>query len=107
MEQTINDDMLMGIFSALSDKTRLNIVKELLNGEKPCSELIQMFSLSKSTFSHHAKVLAKSGLVKFRRESKFLFFSLNNKLIDELKQLFLNTYFINERKYKNGKIVER
>jgi ArsR family transcriptional regulator len=87
----------------LSDKTRLNIVKELINEEKPCSELIGRFELSKSTFSHHAKVLAKSGLVKFRREGKYLFFNLNYEFIKELEQFFFTEDFLNERKYQNGK----
>ncbi|MCX8129522.1 MAG: metalloregulator ArsR/SmtB family transcription factor [Clostridia bacterium] len=88
MGRIINDKAL-DVFVALSDKTRLNIVRELLNGEKPCSELILKFNLSKSTFSHHAKILSRSGLVSFRRKGKFLFFSLDGCFINYSLRLLM------------------
>lgn len=81
MSDIFNEEAAVKVFNALSDKTRLNIVRELMSGEKACSELISRFNLSKSTFSHHAKVLARCGLVEFRREGKFLFFSLNREVL--------------------------
>ena len=81
-KQMADNNNSMDLFGALSDKTRFNMVRELLDGEKPCSELIQKFSLSKSTFSHHAKILSRSGLVKFRREGKYLYFSLDKEILD-------------------------
>ncbi len=89
MDGTKNSDRALDIFGALSDKTRLNIVRELLKGEKPCAELISGFGLSKSTFSHHAKVLARSGLVKFRRDGKFLFFSLERDILKGTLEVFI------------------
>lgn len=82
MSKGCEEEAAIRVFNALSDKTRLNIVRELANGEKPCSELIAKFNLSKSTFSHHAKVLARSGLVVFRREGRFLFFALNREVLE-------------------------
>jgi ArsR family transcriptional regulator len=82
MRKIENENKAVEVFGALSDKTRLNIVQELMDGEKPCSELILKFNISKSTFSHHAKILARCGLVKFRREGKFLFFSLDRKYLE-------------------------
>ncbi|RCX09611.1 DNA-binding transcriptional ArsR family regulator [Anaerobacterium chartisolvens] len=89
MDETKSSDRALSIFSALSDKTRLSIIRELLKGDKPCAELISGFGLSKSTFSHHAKVLARSGLVKFRREGKFLFFSLERDLLKGSIEVFI------------------
>lgn len=79
--KAIHEDMALDIFSALSDKTRLNIIRELLHGERACAEMISKFGLSKSTFSHHAKILARCGLVVFRREGKFLYFSLDKSVL--------------------------
>ena len=73
MNNDLDEECILKVFYALSDKTRLHIVKELLQGERPCAEIISEFTLSKSTFSHHAKVLSRSGLVNFRREGKYLF----------------------------------
>ncbi len=83
MRKLGNENEVVEVFGALSDKTRLNIVRELMDGEKPCSELILKYSISKSTFSHHAKILARWGLVKFRRVGKFLFFSLERKYLED------------------------
>jgi len=87
MVENINDETAVKVFNSLSDKTRLNIVRELMSGEKACSDLIARFNLSKSTFSHHAKVLAKCGLIKYRREGKYLYFSLNRDVLAECIEL--------------------
>lgn len=88
MIQTEREENTARIFAALSDKTRLAIVRELVRGEKPCADLIAQFQLSKSTFSHHAKVLARCGMVQFRREGKFLFFSLNKEVLESTMSFF-------------------
>lgn len=85
-----NENGVIEVLGALSDKTRFNIIKELLDGEKPCSELITKSGLNKSTFSHHAKILARCGLIKFRRDGKFLYFSLDMKYLDSTLRSMLN-----------------
>jgi len=72
----------LDLFNALSDKTRLSIVQELYKGERSCSEMISMFKMSKSTFSHHTKILVRSGIISFRREGRFIYFSLNKDLLE-------------------------
>jgi|GEM_PF-3386657 ArsR family transcriptional regulator len=89
MEEYSGKISIVDVFSALSDKTRINIAKELLNGERACSEIFLKYKLSKSTFSHHAKVLAKSGIIKLRREGKFLYFSLNKEVLESSFALML------------------
>ncbi len=69
------------VFGALSDPTRLAIVMSLTDGEKACAELIDRFGLSKSTFSHHTKMLARCGLVRLRRGGKFLYLTLNEPVL--------------------------
>src|SRR5579859_5370747 len=57
------------IFSALSDPLRLQIVKTLLEEkELPCGHCPA--SRSKSTMSHHFKVLIEAGIVKKREDGK-------------------------------------
>lgn len=89
MEKLYDNIEIVDVFSALADKTRLSIARELLSGEKACSDIIVKYNLSKSTFSHHAKVLAKCGLVRFRREGKFLYFSLNKQLLESSFSIFM------------------
>lgn len=55
------DIQLSGVFHALSDPARLAIVAQLgTDGERYCSELD--VRLSKSTLSHHLKVLREAGV---------------------------------------------
>ncbi len=76
------------VFGALSDPTRLAIVTSLTDGEKACAELIDRFGLSKSTFSHHTKVLARCGLVRLRRGGKYLYLTLNEPVLRRSLALF-------------------
>lgn len=76
-----SEDKALEIFNALSDKTRIQIIRDLLDGEKACTEMINKFNLSKSTFSHHTKILARCGIIKFRRKGKFLYFSLDEQIL--------------------------
>ncbi|HET9870020.1 MAG TPA: metalloregulator ArsR/SmtB family transcription factor [bacterium] len=55
------------VFQALSDPARLGILRTLLEkGEAPCSECD--LPVSKSTLSHHYKVLRQVGLITTRSE---------------------------------------
>ena len=72
----------LNVFQALADKTRLEIAVSLTDGEKPCCELINQFSLSKSTFSHHTRILADSGLVNLRKDGRYLYLSLVSGIFD-------------------------
>lgn len=75
------------IFKALSNESRLEILKSLyqegisgtLEGEEPCAEkcscvgdIVERFRLAPSTISHHIKELAMAGLVKVERNGQFI-----------------------------------
>ncbi|MBI4744050.1 MAG: winged helix-turn-helix transcriptional regulator [Actinobacteria bacterium] len=58
-------------FRALSDKTRRNILKLLKNkGELSVKEIVEYFSMTQPTISHHLNVLKEAGLVRFDRKGK-------------------------------------
>jgi DNA-binding transcriptional ArsR family regulator len=72
---------LSAILYALSDPARLKIVICLLEkSEIPCGEF--KCNLTKSTMSHHFKVLRESGLIQIRSEGTKQFNSLRTKEID-------------------------
>jgi DNA-binding transcriptional ArsR family regulator len=54
---------LVRITKALADENRLRIVKLLTEGPKTFSELLQHFSVSKSTVHHHVMLLRTAGLI--------------------------------------------
>lgn len=78
----IKEIPLSSIFYALSDPARLRVVLCLLEEEEvACGQIT--CSVSKSTMSHHFKVLRESGLLQKREEGTRQFNSLRKKEIEE------------------------
>ncbi len=75
---------LEGVFSALGDSVRLKVIRELLSlpegVEKACGTFV--ISVSKSTFSHHVRVLRQAGLIQVRQEGALSLLSLRREDID-------------------------
>lgn len=72
---------LPGVLHALSDPVRLEIVRELAEGaELACGELDA--PVSKSTLSHHLKVLRDAGLTQTRAVGVHRFVSLRARDIE-------------------------
>ncbi|MDY9921003.1 MAG: metalloregulator ArsR/SmtB family transcription factor [Synergistota bacterium] len=71
------------LFKALSDPNRIMIVDMLSCGELCACTILEAFSLSQPTLSHHMKILCSSGLVVPRKEGKWTHYSLNrNKFLE-------------------------
>jgi DNA-binding transcriptional ArsR family regulator len=77
------------LFKALSDTTRLKILM-LLNIREMCvCEIMVALDLTQPTASHHLGILEAVGLVKDRREGKWVFYSLKDKRIVNLMRVFM------------------
>ena len=68
---------LLSVFKALSDETRLRIVKLLENGELCVCHIVAAVDMSQSKISFHLRILKEAGLVKDRREGKWMHYRLN------------------------------
>lgn len=71
---------LTAIFSLLSDKTRLNILFMLSNGEKNVTWICKCLNLPQPTVSHHLGLLRSHHIVSHRREGKQIFYQLNGRV---------------------------
>lgn len=69
------------ITKALADPRRLSIL-ERIAGRKEigCASLCEESPVSQATMSHHLKELVNAGLVKERRQAKFVFYQLQAKV---------------------------
>lgn len=65
------------ICKALGDPNRLKIVMMLSDGEKCACRLLERFSITQPTLSHHMKILCECGLVTSRKEGKWNHYSLD------------------------------
>ncbi|OWR31921.1 hypothetical protein CDO73_05450 [Saccharibacillus sp. O23] len=73
---------LTAVCAALGDPVRMKIARCLArSGEKNCSGF-EVGHLSKSTLSHHIKILRESGLIQPRIQGKEHFYSLRKEELD-------------------------
>ena len=78
------------LFKALADETRLRILKLLEVREMCVCEVMVALGLTQPTASHHLGILENAGLVKDRKEGKWVFYSVANpKLTESMRKLSL------------------
>ena len=69
---------LADIFKVFGDSTRIKILIALFESELCVGDLARLLGLSQSAVSHQLKTLKEAKLVKFRREGKIIFYSLDD-----------------------------
>ncbi len=81
------------IFNSLSEEKRLKILSLLTIREMCNCELTVATNSSQPNLTYHIKILENAGLVRQRREGKFIYYSLKddpvtNLILDLLRELF-------------------
>ena len=70
-----NSEAKSKVFKALADSIRLRILGLLSSREMCVCEVMVALDLTQPTASHHLRILENVGLVKDRREGKWVFYS--------------------------------
>lgn len=65
-----------GVFRALADPTRRQILEDLRNGELAAGEIAARFPISGPSVSRHLGVLRSAGLVRERRAANKVYYAL-------------------------------
>lgn len=82
LQENLPDDELLcdlaELFRVFGDSTRIKILYALLESELCVGDLAKVLGLSQSSVSHQLRLLKASKLVKFRREGKAVFYSLDD-----------------------------
>lgn len=79
---------LIKIFSALSEKIRLDIITLLLENEELCvCDFIRIFKISQPRLSFHLKILRDANLVRHRKVGKWVYYSIDdeNEILNAIK----------------------
>ena len=71
-------------FSALSDPTRVRIISALAGEELCVFDLARLLGLTGSAISHQLRLLRGQRLVKYRKEGKIAYYSLDDDHIRNL-----------------------
>lgn len=72
---------ILNTFKALSDETRLRILKLLEHGELCVCDIVESLNIIQPKISFHLGVLKEAGLVKDRRVGKWIHYRLNDSEI--------------------------
>ena len=75
------------ICKALGDENRVKIIQLLTKGELCACKLLEEFNIGQSTLSHHMKILTDCDLVSFRKDGKWVYYSINCKKFSEFKSV--------------------
>lgn len=82
-----NDEALFDLselFKIFSDSTRIKILYSLLISEMCVCDIATLLGMSQSAISHQLRLLKQSGLVKYRREGKTIFYSLSDSHVSTI-----------------------
>jgi DNA-binding transcriptional ArsR family regulator len=77
-----NDEVLLDLadlFKVFSDSTRVKILCALLRAEMCVCDIAALLGMSKSAISHQLRTLRQTRLVKYRREGKVVYYSLEDE----------------------------
>lgn len=69
---------------ALSDPTRREILQLLKRGTMSAGDLGSHFDMSAAAVSRHLAVLKEAELVRDKREGKFIYYTLNASVLEEI-----------------------
>jgi len=75
------------IFHALSDETRLEIIELLRKGERCVCELTDTLDAAQSRLSFHLRVLKDAGVVRDRKDGRWVHYELDPEAFEEMEIL--------------------
>lgn len=79
--------VIIEIFKALTDETRLRILAIILNGEMCVCEIETCLGLSQSNASRHLTTLKNAGFLSSRKCSQWTYYKMNEDFCEENRQL--------------------
>jgi ArsR family transcriptional regulator len=75
------------LFHALSDETRLEIIELLRKGERCVCELTDTLDAAQSRLSFHLRVLKDAGIVRDRKDGRWVHYELIAETFEEIESL--------------------
>lgn len=75
---------LQDTLRSLSDPTRREILMLLRKGSMSAGDLASRFDMTAAAVSRHLAVLKEADLVRDKREGKFIYYTLNASVLEEI-----------------------
>ena len=88
--QTVDISSVAQILKAIADKNRVKITYALCQDDELCVyDIANIIGVTVANASHHLRTLHKQGIVKFRKEGKLAFYSLDDEHIRQIMMIAL------------------
>ncbi len=87
-EETLYD--LAELYKVFGDSTRIKILYSLFNGEMCVCDIASVLGMTLSAISHQLRILKSAKLVKFRRDGKTVYYSLDDEHVHDIIGLGLS-----------------
>jgi len=85
------EDNIVKVAKALSDKTRIMILKEIAaKGSISCGDAEKVVDLSQPTVSHHIKILVDAGLLNTEKDGRHVIISVDKKALEAFSLMITN-----------------
>jgi ArsR family transcriptional regulator, lead/cadmium/zinc/bismuth-responsive transcriptional repressor len=81
-EESLYD--LAELFKVFGDTTRTKILYALFAAEMCVCDIAVLLNMTQSAISHQLRVLKQARLVKFRKEGKIVYYSLDDEHVKEI-----------------------
>jgi ArsR family transcriptional regulator, lead/cadmium/zinc/bismuth-responsive transcriptional repressor len=94
---------LAELFAAMGDPTRVRLIYALAQRELCVCDLAAVLGLSVSAVSHQLRLLRSLRLVKYRREGRLAYYSLDDDHVDTLLRQGLD--HVDDREVRSGDAV--
>jgi ArsR family transcriptional regulator, arsenate/arsenite/antimonite-responsive transcriptional repressor len=78
-------EQLTDCYKAMADKTRLTILALLRHEELCVCELVDILKMTQPSISQHLRKLKQAKLVKERRSSQWIFYSIDGEIYPFIK----------------------
>ena len=88
------------MFKLFADSSRLKIICSILNNELCVCDLCELLGLTQSNVSHQLQLLRTAKLVKYRKEGKQVYYSLEDEHVEKIIEMALGHI-------REGKLVEK
>lgn len=91
-KNVLDDDTLITLselFKVMGDMTRVKILSALLKNELCVCDLSEIIGMGQSAVSHQLRILRAAKVVKYRRDGKSIFYSIDDDHIGELFKIAL------------------
>jgi len=76
---------LADLFKVFGDTTRIKIIYALFSSEMCVCDIAALLGMNQSAISHQLRILKQARLVKFRKDGKIVYYSLDD---EHVKQIF-------------------